>query len=95
MRPVHDLWCKQGSKAFVAFIQHGNRDKGFSYECVCPYCEKTLGDHFETDGTNGSLFEELLVRTTQHLSSCTAGGFKLNVIRATRPLGTDKDIVTQ
>lgn len=96
MRAVHDILYDKTlghAPGPCAFIQHGNEETGYSYECVCPFCAQTVGDHIPPDEnfTYGKLLTTLKKMMAGHISLCTAGGFKVKVYITKTPLGTSEE----
>jgi hypothetical protein len=97
LRDVHDiLFSKRTRRAFVAFIQHGTSETGYSYDVICPWCGQDLGlieEKVEADGPEEidppELARQMKELARAHTIACPSAGFRLAVKKATRPLGTE------
>lgn len=98
-RTVHDILHskKLNGRALIAFIQHGTREAGFTYEVVCPYCTNTVGHVAEEVDDLGpvelsreELASEMKKLMAAHIPSCTDSWTRVKVQKATRPLGTER-----
>lgn len=102
-RLVHDILAEHGStpdggqmqRRPVSFIQHGNKEDGFTYEGICPWCGETLCyvPHAQTKVVGG-LYRILLHQQKIHWQSCTAntiaGPREMAVEVTTKPLNVEK-----
>src|SRR5678809_21131 len=102
MKTVHDilnvqvgnmLEPKATQLAFfpVAFIQHGNREEGFHYEIVCPYCSLSIG----MIDPQGDMLERnkgmAIAMAVHYKKGCSRfGAHHFLVKKADKPLGTDR-----
>jgi hypothetical protein len=100
-RLVHDILSESGQgpngeilqRRPVAFVQHGNREDGFQYEGVCPFCGETTC--FVTaklvSETIGGLYRLLLREQKAHWRAAPHLGKREFAVMITRkPLNTEK-----
>jgi len=74
----------------IAFIQWGNRDDGFQYEVVCPFCAKSIGWVIPAGPTIGEAVQTMAPAMATHKPQCPRFGEKFGVEIATGPMGTEK-----
>lgn len=112
-RKVHDLLGEAGTgpngerlqRRPVAFIQHGNKEDGFTYEGVCPWCGLTLCYVPDTQTkVIGGLYRVLLSQQKAHWVTCEMftksgtlhfGQKEMAVEVTTVPLNTEKPFKVQ
>jgi hypothetical protein len=92
VRQVHAL--KRSAKnpaVLISFIQHGNREEGWKYEVICPFCAKTIGwfDDLEDELTEYQVDVLCKQEMREHISFCPHAGQSLGVEVTTEPLGTE------
>lgn len=104
-RLVHDILSEtdgNGSQRRpVAFIQHGNKEDGFTYESICPFCGDTLS-YIPEKNTKviGGLYRVLLYSQKLHWDTCKQNS-AINPPRSfaveisTKPLNTEKPFTIQ
>jgi hypothetical protein len=97
MRKVHDIIIGRrgsngGHPVVISFVQHGNRDDGFVYENVCPYCAVTIEKvTVHPEAAASEVYKRLQAGMHDHIYICThRGAASLNVEKTSGPLGTEK-----
>lgn len=114
-RLVHDILSEGGEAAPgvkaqrrpVAFIQHGNKEDGFTYEGICPWCGETLA-YIPEKNTKvvGGLYRVLLYAQKLHWPNCTVAAkmstlhtpsdrMEMAVEITTKPLNVEKKFEVQ
>jgi hypothetical protein len=80
-RLVHDILSEAGQgpkgevlqRRPVSFIQHGNKEDGYTYEGICPWCgETTTFAPEKSTKVIGGLYRVLLYAQKLHWPSCEA-----------------------
>lgn len=92
MRKVHDILTSViGAK--LSFIQHGNKEDGFIYETICPYCSNTVGyvDDREDFLTLAQIQSSMKALMREHIEKCQFPGAATLAVELTdRALNTEK-----
>ena len=94
-RAVHNIVrMRKAHRVILSYIQHGNREEGFVYENICPFCSSTL-EFVEDDDdlypTEHHMLDHLEKKMVSHIALCPRGGHKpLMVYVSDKALGTEK-----
>lgn len=81
----------------IALVQWGNREDGFTYEVICPFCAKTVNVFEDKDDAGEPLTEEQVNTVCKkemsiHIPFCSFAGQRLMVEITREPLHTDDKV---